>query len=58
LIILSGGNKSYSQARGTLPAEEMQAFFAWACIPQEALVLQKHSLRIPPRMRSLPSDFR
>ena len=43
LIILSGGNMSYSQARGTTPAEEMQAFLLGLGIPQEALVLQKQS---------------
>ena len=43
LIILSGGNMSYSQARGTTTAEEMQALLVGLGIPQEALVLQKQS---------------
>ncbi|HNW95199.1 MAG TPA: YdcF family protein [Anaerolineaceae bacterium] len=43
LIILSGGNMSYSQARSTTPAEEMQAMLVGLGVPQEALVLQKQS---------------
>ncbi|MEL7644980.1 MAG: YdcF family protein [Anaerolineaceae bacterium] len=43
LIILSGGNVSYSQARGSTPAEEMQAVLVNLGVPQEALILQKQS---------------
>lgn len=43
LIILSGGNMSYSQARSTTPAQEMQAMLVDLGVPQEALVLQSQS---------------
>ncbi|MGV7976405.1 MAG: YdcF family protein [Anaerolineaceae bacterium] len=43
LIILSGGNMSYSQARSTTPAQEMQAMLVGLGVPQEALVLQSQS---------------
>lgn len=43
LIILSGGNMGYSQARGTTPAEEMQAMLVGLGVPQEAMVLQPQS---------------
>lgn len=43
LIILSGGNMSYSQERSTTPAQEMQAMLVGLGVPQEALVLQSQS---------------
>ncbi len=43
LIILSGGNMSYSQERSTTPAQEMQAMLVDLGVPQEALVLQSQS---------------
>ncbi len=43
LIILSGGNASFSQARGTTPAEEMKTMLVELGVPQEALLLQDQS---------------
>lgn len=43
LIILSGGNMSYSQARSTTPAQEMQTLLVGLGVPPEALVLQAQS---------------
>ncbi|MFZ3071095.1 MAG: YdcF family protein [Anaerolineaceae bacterium] len=43
LIILSGGNLGFSQARSTTPAQEMRAMMITLGIPEKALVLQEKS---------------
>jgi len=43
LIILSGGNLAFSQARGSTPAQEMHALLLELGIPEDAMLLQDKS---------------
>ncbi|MGV8049077.1 MAG: YdcF family protein [Anaerolineaceae bacterium] len=43
VIILSGGNLEFSEARGYTPAEEMRAMMITLGIPEKALILQDQS---------------
>jgi uncharacterized SAM-binding protein YcdF (DUF218 family) len=43
LIILSGGNLAFSQARGSTPAQEMHDLLFELGVPKEAMVLQDQS---------------